>query len=54
MGSFNKIHIVSIGKLYKQHYQGLPKPALEGRECVLFGSCSLHAEGGRELDRTID
>lgn len=54
MGSFNKIHIVSIGKLYKQRYQRLPKPALEGRERVLCVSCLLHAEGGRELDRPID
>lgn len=53
-GIFNKIHIVSIGELYKQRYQGLPKPALDGRERVLFVSCLLHAEGGRELDRTID
>lgn len=54
MGSFNKIHIVSFGKLYKQRYQELPQPALEGQQCVLFRSCSLHVEGGRELDRRLD
>lgn len=54
MGSFNKIHIVSFGKLNKQRYQELPQPALEGQQCVLLGSCSLHTEGGRELDRRAD
>lgn len=50
MGSFNKIHIVSIGKLYKQHYQELPKPTLQDHKCMLLGSCSSHVDGGRELD----
>lgn len=54
MGWFNKIHIVSIGELYKQRYQELPQPAPEGQQCVLLGSRSSHAEGGRELDRRAD
>lgn len=54
MGSFNKIHIVSIGKLYKQRYRGCLSQPLKATSVCAARLMLTACRGGRELDRTTD